>query len=64
MQETTDTDMSVGAAIAEITSTMDLTADQQLFLTYEENVNLEHEYGGNIDTLSLWWYDEGEEFDG
>ncbi len=51
MQQTTDTDMSVGAAIAEITITMDLTADQRLFLTYKENVNLEHEYGGNIDTL-------------
>ena len=35
-----------------------------MFQTYEQNVNLEHEYAGDISTLSLWWYNEGEEFDG
>ncbi len=43
---------------------MQLTNKQQLFQTYEEHVNLEQEYAGDISTLSVMTYDEGEEFDG
>ena len=64
MANSATTDMSVGAAITKVTSSMKLTAQQQLFLTYSEHVSLEHEYAGDISTLSLMTYDEGEEFDG
>lgn len=64
MSYTTSTDESVGDAIAKVTSTMGLTDTQQLFLTYEENVNLEHEYGGDISKMGLWYYNEGTEFSG
>ena len=61
---TSDTDMSVGEAISRVTSTMGLTADEKLFQQYEQHTSLEHEYGGDISNLSLWWYNEGKEFEG
>jgi monoamine oxidase len=64
MQNSITTDISVEAAITKITSSMKLTPKQQLMLTYEAHVGLEHEYSGDISTLSLLTYDEGEEFDG
>lgn len=59
-----DNDMSVGQAIDQVTRGMGLTADQQRGLQYAINVNLEHEYGGDVSALSLWWYDEGSQFSG
>ena len=56
--------MSVGEAIIKVTRPMKLTAQQKLFLQYSEHVSIEHEYAGDSSTLSLWNYDEGEEFDG
>jgi hypothetical protein len=41
-----------------------LTADEKLFQQYEQHTSLEHEYAGDISTLSLWWYNEGKEFEG
>ena len=56
--------MSVGAAFDKIKDEMDLTDNQKLFQTYEEHVRLEHEYSGDINTLSVLTYDEGKEFEG
>jgi monoamine oxidase len=60
LQDSSKTDMSVGAAIIKVTKSMKLTAQQKLFLQYSEHVSLEHEYAGDSNTLSLLSYDEGE----
>ena len=64
LRKTLKDDISVASAINKITTPMQLTNKQKLFQTYEEHVNLEHEYAGDISSLSVMTYDEGEEFDG
>ena len=57
-------DISLGEAIERVVHEMGLDAKQQLYLQYSIHTSLEHEYGGDVSTMSLLTYDEGEEFDG
>jgi monoamine oxidase len=57
-------DISLASAIEQIVAPMQLTNKQKLFQAYEEHVNIEHEWAGDMHTLSAKNYDEGDEFDG
>lgn len=57
-------DISLASAIDQIVAPMQLTNKQKLFQAYEEHVNIEHEWAGEMHTLSAKNYDEGDEFDG
>jgi monoamine oxidase len=58
-------DEPLGDAIAEVLSSYkNMDAADYQYMSYAINVNLEHEYGGDVSRLGLYNYDEGEEFYG
>jgi monoamine oxidase len=64
-REDLETDISLGAAIRGIAARDgDWTADELRELDYSLNTELEHEYAGDVDELSLFWWDSGTDYDG
>jgi monoamine oxidase len=64
-REDLEDDVSLGAAIDSVAyRDGDWTPAELRDLDYSVNTMLEHEYAGDVDELSLFWWDAGSEFDG
>lgn len=64
MQEDTDGDMTLQAAFDEVLAEHDFSEEQLRRLNYYAYQGTALEYGADMKDLSLWWWDQDEEFGG
>ena len=64
MQEDTDNDMSLQEAFNEVLSEYDLSEEELRRLNFYAYQGTALEYGADMKDLSLWWWDQDEEFGG
>ena len=64
MQESTEADSSLAAAITDIYTRLGYTATQQRLTNFAIVDEIELEYGTSSEKLSMWWWDTDEELDG
>lgn len=62
--EDLDYDTSLITGLAQAMDEMNLSADQRQAALFAINSVVEHEYAASVKDLSLWWWNEGNEFGG
>ncbi len=62
--ENQEHDLSLQAAVELILDASPLSTQDSRLLNYAINTTFEHEYAGDADRLSAWYFDAQEEFDG
>lgn len=63
-REELDEDISLEAGIQSILAQYKLSPRQQRLMDYLITAEIEHDYAANLSDLSLWYWDQDEEFDG
>ena len=64
MQDSTDEDMSLRSAFDQVVASRGLSDDDLKHLNYYVHLVTALEYGADAKDLSLWWWDQDEEFGG
>jgi monoamine oxidase len=64
MQDSTDTDTSLAAAVEDAYVKLGYTASQQRYSNFALVDSIELEYAASSEKLSLWWFDADEELEG